>query len=111
MRLDGVDKARDMGITHAEVGAQLRPPIGTLVHLASLCVGKTLRGQSISAAVRSRLWRLLDTFSTAPYLRSCHPSIKAHPAKAGAAKPRVLASSATPPPDASKDPKTAELPT
>ena len=44
MRLDGVDKARDMGITHAEVGAQLRAPIGTLVHLASLCVGKTLRG-------------------------------------------------------------------
>jgi hypothetical protein len=37
-------------------------------------------------------------------------STKAHPAKAGAAKPRVLASSATPFADATKDPKTAELP-
>ena len=42
--------------------------------------------------------------------QSHHPSTKAHPAKAGAAKPRVLASSATPPTDATKDPTTAELP-
>jgi hypothetical protein len=40
-------------------------------------------------------------------------SIRANPAKAGAAKLRVLASSATPPqvaPDATKDPTIAELP-
>ena len=37
------------------------------------------------------------------------PSFEANPAKAGDAKPRVLASSATPDADATKDPKTAEL--
>jgi hypothetical protein len=41
--------------------------------------------------------------------------IKAHPAKAGVAKPRVLASCATPAyrpaTDATQDPTTAELPT
>jgi hypothetical protein len=51
----------------------------------------------------------VDSFGTAPY-RSAHTSIKAHPAKAGAAKLRVLGSSATPSIDATKDPTTAELP-
>ena len=37
------------------------------------------------------------------------PSFEANPAKSGDAKPRVLASSATPDADATKDPKTAEL--
>jgi hypothetical protein len=38
----------------------------------------------------------LDDPSTDPYLSPYHPSTKAHPVKAGVAKPRVLASSATP---------------
>jgi hypothetical protein len=47
-----------------------------------------------------------------PYHTSAvHLSTKAHPAKAGVAKPRVLASSETPLSlDAPKDPKTAGLP-
>jgi hypothetical protein len=56
--------------------------------------------------------QVLDSFRT-----DSHPwlltSTKAHPAKAGAAKLRVLASSATPhgsPADAPEDPTTAELP-
>jgi hypothetical protein len=53
--------------------------------------------------------RLVDSPGTPPY-RSAHTSIKAQPAKAGAAKPRVLASSATPSIDATKGPTTAELP-
>ena len=56
---------------------------------------------------------LLDSSGTAAVESGTPPSTKAHPAKAGAAKPRVLASSATPhgiPPDATKDPTTAELP-
>jgi hypothetical protein len=50
---------------------------------------------------------------TTHYLSPLHPSLKAHPGKPGAAKSRVLVSSATPPqvaPDATKDPKIAELP-
>jgi hypothetical protein len=54
----------------------------------------------------------LDDACTGPYRLAvqAHSTIKAHQAKAGAAKPRVLASSATPSADATKDPKTAELP-
>jgi hypothetical protein len=51
----------------------------------------------------------LTTLVRRPY-RSAHTSTKAQPAKAGAAKPRVLASSATLSADATKDPTTAELP-
>jgi hypothetical protein len=53
--------------------------------------------------------KLLTTLVRRPY-RSAHTSTKAQPAKAGAAKPRVLASSATPFIDATKGPTTAELP-
>jgi hypothetical protein len=43
--------------------------------------------------------------------QSSSTSIKAHPAKAGAAKPRLLPDACSPtPPDATKDTKTAELP-
>jgi hypothetical protein len=51
---------------------------------------------------------MLDSPRTTPYLRPYHPSTKAHPAKAGAAKPRVLAAlrdaARYSPPDATKDP-------
>jgi hypothetical protein len=51
----------------------------------------------------------VDRLGTQPY-RSVHTSTKAQPAKAGAAKLRVLASSATRSIDATKGPTTAELP-
>jgi hypothetical protein len=56
-------------------------------------VGTAPRGISVS------LNEFVDSFGTAPY-RSAHTSTKAHPAKAGAAKPRVLAALATPSIDA-----------
>ena len=56
---------------------------------------------------------MLDKCSTSPYQALTNPSIEAHPAKAGAAKPRVLAAlrdAARTPSDATKDPTTAEPP-
>jgi hypothetical protein len=91
--------------------------------LAALPYGPVHQSSILPSVFADRGWvygriRLpLDGYRTTLHRNinyASHTTIKAHPAKAGVAKPRVLASSATsaskPGPDATKDPKTAEPP-